>query len=116
MSLWYSSIMVCDSLSGSMPSSFALLMILSSTSVKLVTWLTSYPLCLRYLAMTSKLMADFAWPRCDWSYTVTPQTYMPTFPSASGSNGSFFLVSVLYKTSAMGYHASNIQADIKDSP
>ena len=48
---------------GEIFSSLALAIILSSTSVKFCTRITSWPINSRYLCNTSKVTVDKAWPR-----------------------------------------------------
>src|SRR6185503_17402828 len=58
--------------------------------------------------MTSKATALRAWPMCDRSYTVTPQTYIPTDPAVSGTKSSFVRVIVLFTfTASPDLHAGH---------
>ena len=93
MSARYSSANFAASASGGMPSSFACRVIGSSTSVRFTTHRTSCPRNSRYRRITSNATYERAWPMWLGAYTVGPQTYIRTGPSAR--NSAFLRVRVL---------------------
>src|SRR5665213_2877880 len=68
--------------------SVARLMILSSTSVRFMTWSTPHPRSLRTRRKRSSNRNVRKFPKCAGLYTVGPQVYMRTVRPSAGANGS----------------------------
>src|SRR6478672_11243125 len=77
-------------------------MILSSTSVTLRTKVTCSPRAISQRCSTSRATALRRWPTCGAAWTVGPQTYTPTWPARSGSNGRTARVRVSYRRRLTG--------------
>ena len=92
----YSFMYLLATSSGVIFSSWPLFIILSSTSVKFCTNVTSYPLYSKYLLNVSNIIKGLAFPICIKFYTVGPHTYIFTLPSSIGLNSSFLRDNVLY--------------------
>src|SRR5690625_6077350 len=67
---------------------------LSSMSVTLRMWVTSWPLRSSQRTSTSKARKVRRWPRCGAPWVVGPQTYSDTAPSRTGISGAVRRVAV----------------------